>query len=377
MLSKKKILFVTGTRADYGKLKSLILAIKNHKKFDYRLFVTGMHNLKNYGSTYEEIVKDNFLNYFRYSNQKLQDSMDIILSKTILGFNKYITKEKPDLVVVHGDRVETLACTISCVLNNILIGHIEGGEVSGTVDEMIRHSVSKLAHLHFVSNLNSKKRLIQMGEQKNKIFIIGSPDFDIMKSSQLPSLKEVKSRYKIEFNEFGILLFHPVTTEIKELKRVTKILCNSVLKSNKKFVVIYPNNDKGSEIILKEYKSNFKNKNIKLFPSMRFEYFLTLLKNAKVIIGNSSAAVREAPFYGTKTVNLGTRRNTRVEAPSIKNLNFNQKKIIKEINYAFNKKAKYRKSKIFSYGNASNNFVKVLSKKNIFDTSKQKYFIDL
>ena len=336
---RKKIVFVTGTRADYGKLKSLIFAVSKYRNFSLSVFVTGMHNLKKYGFTFEELKKDKIQNYYRYENQRLNDSMDIILSKTIKGFNKFIKKEKPDLVIVHGDRVEPLGCAIVCSLNNILLAHIEGGEVSGTVDEMLRHSISKLAHLHFVSNTKARKRLIQMGENKENIFTIGSPDIDIMKSRNLPKISDVQKRYGFDYKEYGIVLFHPVTTEIKILEKQADILCKSINKSKKHFIIIYPNNDFGSDIILKKYFKKLKNnKLIKIFPSMRFEHFLTLLKGSKVIIGNSSAAVREAPFYGINTINLGTRQYKRTSLKSIINLNFNENKIITALKKCFKRK---------------------------------------
>jgi UDP-N-acetylglucosamine 2-epimerase (hydrolysing) len=377
-MSKKKIIFVTGTRADYGKLKSLILTVKKSKKFSHCIFITGMHNLKNYGNTYEEILKDNIKNYYRFNNQKLDDSMETILSKTIVGFAKYLKKEKPDLVVIHGDRVEALAVAIVCSLNNILLAHIEGGEVSGTVDEMLRHSISKLSHLHFVSNRMAKTRLIQMGEDSKKIFIIGSPDIDIMKSGKLPSLFKVKKRYNFNFKSFGILLFHPVTTEIDKIKKQTITLCKAIKHTKKNFIIIYPNNDTGAKIILNIYFKEFKNnKYFVILPSMRFEYFLTLLKNSNLIIGNSSAAIREAPFYGTTTINLGTRQFRRTELNTIINLNFNKKKITKSILNSFHKNKKNKVSKEFGNGSSAKKFLKILNSKNFFDTQKQKFFKDI
>ena len=377
-MSKKKIIFVTGTRADYGKLKSLIFELKKSKKFSVNVFITGMHNLKKYGFTFEEIVKDKVKNYFKYENQKLDDSMDIILAKTIKGFNKYVKKEKPDLVVVHGDRVEPLACAIVCSLNNILLAHIEGGEVSGTVDEMLRHSISKLAHFHFVSNKSARRRLIQMGENSQSIYVIGSPDLDILKSKKLPNISEVKKRYNFDFKDYGILLLHPVTTELSKLKVQVKKLCNSVKKINKNFIVIYPNNDSGAKVILDEYnKSLKKNKYFKIYPSMRFEYFLTLLKNCRLIIGNSSAAVREAPFFGVCTINLGSRQFKRSKSNSIINIDFNQKKITDHLIKNFNKNMKASKSTEFGDGNAAKKFLKIINKKNFFKTSKQKIFRDI
>ena len=375
---RKKIVFVTGTRADYGKLKSLIFAVSKYRNFSLSVFVTGMHNLKKYGFTFEELKKDKIQNYYRYENQRLNDSMDIILSKTIKGFNKFIKKEKPDLVVVHGDRVEPLGCAIVCSLNNILLAHIEGGEVSGTVDEMLRHSISKLAHLHFVSNTKARKRLIQMGENKENIFTIGSPDIDIMKSRNLPKISDVQKRYGFDYKEYGIVLFHPVTTEIKILEKQADILCKSINKSKKHFIIIYPNNDFGSDIILKKYFKKLKNnKLIKIFPSMRFEHFLTLLKGSKVIIGNSSAAVREAPFYGINTINLGTRQYKRTSLKSIINLNFNENKIITALKNVLKKILKIFVQTNLVEVTLQKKFIQIIKSKNFFNTSKQKVFRDI
>ena len=194
----KKIVFVTATRADYGKLKTIITSIQKHKKFKAYVFVTGMHNMKEYGSTYIQIQKDKIKNIKKFSNQKLGYNHNKIISKTIDGFSSFANKIKPDLVIVHGDRIEPLACAIVCCLNNIKIAHFEGGELSGTVDEIFRHSISKLCNIHFVTNKIAKKRLIQLGELKQNIFITGSPDIDLLLSKNLPSLKDVVNKYNIK-----------------------------------------------------------------------------------------------------------------------------------------------------------------------------------
>ena len=170
MFPKKKILFLTSTRADYGKLKSIILKLQKDKKYSTNVLVTGMHNLKMYGSTYTQIYKDKVKNIIRLKNQNINDRMDKIFLNTVKLFLKVKNMIKPDLVVVHGDRVEPLACSLVCCLNNIKVAHIEGGEISGTVDEMLRHSISKLSHIHFVTNTIAKKRLIQMGERRKNVF---------------------------------------------------------------------------------------------------------------------------------------------------------------------------------------------------------------
>jgi len=372
---KKKILFVTCTRADYGKLKSLIISIQKNNNFISRVFVSGMHNMKRYGSTYEEIIKDKINGTYRYSNQTKNMRMDEILMSTMKGFSSFLIKYNPDLVIVHGDRIEPLACALSSLLNNFLVAHIEGGEVSGTVDEMLRHSISKISHLHLVSNKTARKRLIQMGENKKYIFEVGSPDVDLILNKNLPKIESTRKRYNIGFNNFSIAIIHPVTTNIKNLKRESKIFFSALVKTNLNYIIIYPNNDLGSEIILKEIHKLKSNNKFRIFPSIRFEYYLTLLKNSKFIIGNSSSGIMGAPYYGVTTINIGTRQTNRLKTKLIKNIPFNEKKIIKTINQI--KSRKIIKRKFFGEGNSAKKIETLFLSNKIWNISKQKNFIDL
>ena len=169
-----------------------------------------------------------------------------------------------------------------------------------------------------------------MGENKNKIFVIGSPDIDIMIKT-LPNISEVKKMYGIKFSEYSIMIFHPVSTEFSKIDKQAEILIKSLKKSKRKYIVINPNNDLGSEFIFKKYSKLKKDKNFKIFESMRFEYFLTLLKNSKFIIGNSSAGIKEAQFYGIPAINIGTRQHNRFSSELIQNIKFNERKILNSI----------------------------------------------
>ena len=240
---KRKILFLTGTRADFGKIKSLISILDTHQDFEVFVFVTGMHLQQEYGYTLIEIERCNFKNVHTFENHTHETTMDLTLAKTIEGLSSYCKQVNPDLIVIHGDRVETLAGAIVGSLNNILVAHIEGGELSGTVDELIRHSVSKLSHIHFVSNEIAEKRLIQMGEIKTSIFTIGSPDIDIMFSDDLPSLETVNLYYQIPFENYAIVMFHPVTTEAFAMQKYAEDFVESLLEDHHNYIVIYPNND--------------------------------------------------------------------------------------------------------------------------------------
>ena len=164
----KRIVFISGTRADYGKIKPLIKKISKKKKFKIFIFVTGMHLIKKYGYTINEIKKDFKKNIFSFKNNNNSENYLNIFQKTVDKFGKFINENKIDAVVIHGDRVESLAAATAAFLSQIKVLHIEGGEVSGNIDETIRHSISKLSNVHFVSNKLAFKRLYQMGEEKKK-----------------------------------------------------------------------------------------------------------------------------------------------------------------------------------------------------------------
>lgn len=375
MSSEKKIVFLTGTRADFGKLKSLIEVVLKEKDLEAHIFATGMHMDSKYGRTVDEIQKCGYPNIFSYINHHEYDSMDTILSKTIDGFSGYVKELKPDLIIIHGDRVEALAGAIVGALNNILVAHIEGGEVSGTIDELIRHAVSKMSHVHFVANETARTRLIQMGEVPESIFVIGSPDVDVMLSDKLPSLDVVKEYYEITFDEYAVVMFHPVTTELDQILDQANNLVDALIESGKNYVVVYPNNDMGNDYILRSFKKFQNNAKFALFPSLRFEYFVVLLKNAEFIIGNSSAGIREAPYYGVPTINIGSRQNNRALAKDIVNTDNSKEEILKAISHANHKDIEPISH--FGEGKSDILFMNELQKDSFWQIPKQKYFLDM
>ena len=376
MNNLKKIIFLTGTRADVGKIKSLITILEKNSFFEVFVFVTGMHLQEEYGFTLIEIERCQFKNVYTFKNHTHETTMDLTLAKTIEGLSAYVKSVNPDMIIVHGDRVETLAGAIVGSLNNILVAHIEGGEISGTVDELIRHSVSKLAHIHFVSNNQAAKRLIQMGEIKSSIFTIGSPDIDIMFSNQLPVLDIAKAYYQIDFENYGIVMFHPVTTEAKEMQLYAENLVDVLLNDDHNFIIIFPNNDLGSFSIIEAYKKLSNNPRFRIFPSLRFEYFLTLLKNAKFIIGNSSAGIREAPYYGIPIINIGTRQQNRSVHADIINVDYDKKSIGKSLKTINFHQVNFSDND-FGLGNSSELFLASLKNVDIWKINHQKQFRDI
>ena len=372
----KKIVFLTGTRADFGKLKSLISISQNSENFDVHLFVTGMHMNPLYGFTVDEIRKTGFKNIYKFINHDSTTYMDRALAKTIDGFSQYIAQISPDLIVVHGDRVEALAGAIVGSLNNILVAHIEGGEVSGTIDELIRHSVTKMSHIHLAANLEAKKRLIQLGEFDKSIFILGSPDLDLMDEKSLPNLIEAKNYYDIPFDDFAIAMFHPITTEYSNIKIYARNFVKALNESDNNYILIYPNNDLGSKEILDEIKKLKSSNRVRIFPSLRFEYFLKFLSESQFIIGNSSAGIREAPYYDVSTVNIGTRQNNRADLDTIFNCGYEVSEIFKAIKQA----KKYKKSTegirkdkfYFGKGRSDQLFIELLNSEELWNIKHQK-----
>lgn len=378
----KRILFITGTRADFGKIKPLISNLNASGNFEITTFVTGMHMMETYGSTWRDVEKSGISNFYKFINQHPSDLQSGILAKTILGLTDFLSEYRFDAVVVHGDRIEALAGAQTAVLMGIRVIHIEGGEVSGTIDDSIRHAVSKLSHWHFISNDDSKLRLVAMGEEPTNVYVIGSPEVDIMLSDGLPTLEEVKLHYQIPFEDYSILAFHPVATEQDELREHTKEIVNFIIESKKNYVVILPNNDQGNEKIREEYSALHDNKNFLIFPSMRFEYYLTLLRHSRFIIGNSSSGIREAPVFGVPSINIGSRQYGRVKAGNKDNHKpvtiFNVSPDRNSIHEAFqNLPNPTRNSQMkFGEGNSASRFAKILSDPIFWKRSHQKYYFE-
>lgn len=376
-MDKKEIVFLSGTRADFGKIKPLLQCVAESDRFRYEIFATGMHLNPRYGLTVMEMYKAGFERIYTHQNHDHDDTMDEIAAQTILGFSEFVKERRPDLIVVHGDRPEALAGATVGAMNDILVAHVEGGEVSGTVDELIRHSVSKLSHAHLVANETARERLLQMGEREETIFVIGSPDIDVMLSDDLPPLEEVKEHYEIPYESYAILLFHPVTTSVEALPEQTEELLSAVRSSERNYVVIYPNNDHGSDVILERYEEHLEgDPRFAVYPSLRFEYFLTLLKNAEFILGNSSAGIREAPYYGVPTINVGSRQDSRSRNEDILDVDFDREEILRAIDRAQDHDPAPDVPEEFGDGSSRTRFREVLEGSRLWEIDTQKHFQD-
>lgn len=369
----RDLLFVTGTRADYGKLEPLALAAleAGHR---VTFFVTGMHMLDKYGLTKEEVHQQKRFNVIEFINQRDGDPQDIIIAKTVSGFSDFLQEHKPDLVIIHGDRVEALACSLVCATNYIRCAHVEGGEVSGTIDEQFRHCNTKLSSAHLVSSNEAKARVERLGELPETIHVIGSPELDIHRRPSGVTLDEVQKRYNIAARDYGISVFHPVTSEASEMGKQAESLFAALIDSGHYYVVILPNNDPGSERILSVIRSLPEDR-FRVLPSMRFAYFSELMRNAKAIIGNSSMGVREAPFLGVPSLDIGTRQSNRGTAPSLLRCSSYDREIIDRFLRDFWGK-RFPSSQGFGSGDAAQCFVDLLVRNEFWERPLQKYFVE-
>jgi UDP-N-acetylglucosamine 2-epimerase (hydrolysing) len=374
-MRRRRVLFLTGTRADFGKLKPLMQAVMESPRHECVIFATGMHLLSRYGMTVDEVYKAGFRNIYTYMNQIHGEPMELVLANTITGLSRFLHEEHVDLLVVHGDRVEALAGATVGALRNLLVAHIEGGELSGTVDELIRHAVTKLSHVHFVANAAAADRLRQLGEAPQRTYVIGSPDVDVMLSESLPRLDEARQHYDIRFPEYGIVLFHPVTTQLPHLRRHAKALVDALLASGRSYIVIYPNNDPGCSDIFAEYERLTDHPRFRVFPSIRFEYFLVLLRHARFMIGNSSAGVREAPVYGVPSVNIGDRQHNRFRHPTILDAAPETPAILDAIATA-GQRGGADPCHYFGDGRSAQRFMEELNGEALWETPTEKQFLD-
>ena len=369
----KSILLVTGTRADFGKLEPLAIAARDDG-FAVSFFVTGMHMLERYGLTKLEVQKTPGVRTHEFLNQRPGDPQDMILAKTVIGFSDFVKEHAPDLVVIHGDRVEALACALVCATNYIRCAHIEGGEVSGTIDEIYRHCNSKLASHHFVSSDDAARRVMSLGEAESHIHPIGSPELDFHAGPSGVSIAEVKERYAIPFDNFGICVFHPVTSEADTMGTQAKALFEALNQSQRNFVLIAPNNDPGSADIFAQI-DRLPQDRFRVLPSMRFAHFSELMKNANVMIGNSSAGVREAPFIGLPSLDIGSRQTNRAKSPSV--FFADAADTAKVDDFLRNEWGKsYPRHGAFGGGGAADRFAQILRDDAFWDAQLQKTFHD-
>jgi UDP-N-acetylglucosamine 2-epimerase (hydrolysing) len=369
----RQLLFLTGTRADFGKLEPLAAAARDAGHV-VTFFVTGMHMMDRYGLTRVEVQRMPGVAVHDFVNQRPGDPQDVVLAKTVLGFSDYVTEHRPDLIVIHGDRVEALAGALVSATNYIRSAHVEGGEVSGTIDEVFRHCNTKLCTHHFVSSESAGRRVMALGEPADCVHVIGSPELDFHARPSGVTLDAVKARYAIPFDDYGIVTFHPVTSEQATMGAQAVALFAALQASGRNFVVIAPNNDPGSEAIFAVLEGLPADR-FRVLPSMRFAHFSELMKNAACMVGNSSAGVREAPFLGLPSLDIGTRQSNRSDAGSVTACEAGDSATIAAF-LARDWGQRHQPHAGFGEGQSADRFVQVLERAEFWDRPLQKAFQD-
>tara|TARA_B110000495_G_scaffold201769_1_gene220022 strand:+ start:3327 stop:4475 length:1149 start_codon:yes stop_codon:yes gene_type:complete len=376
---KRIITITTGTRADYGILKTVLKEIQSSKKLKMALIVTGMHLSKKHGNTISEISKEKFKIYKKFSMIPKGNSnydMAVVLGKGIVEFSKIFRKIKPDINLVLGDRDEALASAIAAYHMNIPNAHIHGGDKTlAGIDEYNRHSITKISNIHFAATKKSESRIIKMGENKKLVFLTGSPSIDDIVKKDFTSKQKLEKKYSIKLKGDEILLLqHPVTTQSKESKKQIENIIEALVKSNKRIFIILPNSDAGNNEIFQSINKIKKNqKVIKIFKSLPRNDYLGLLKNCGMLLGNSSSGMIDSAYFGIPVVNIGIRQQNRERGSNVMDVtNISSHSILKAINQSFMNKNKIQKSKPYGNGSAAKKIRKILETIEINDKLIQK-----
>ena len=379
----RKICFITGSRADYGLIKPVLDEVRR-SKFKLRLIVLGSHLDPKYGNTIEEIRKDKIKIDAQIKMRLRSDSSSEIvksMAAELAQIADVYTKLKPDLVVITGDRYEMLAAASAALIFRIPIAHIYGGDVTeGAFDDSIRHAITKMAALHFVSNADSKKRIIQMGESAQNVFDVGSPSLDKLKTLKKISRKELESILGLKFRENNILVtFHPETLSKQSITSQMKELFGALGKLDNSNLIIFtmPNADPEGQVIRKQIMSFVKRKgNAKAFESLGYHKYFSLLAQVDVVVGNSSSGLYEVPSFKIPTINIGNRQTGRLKASSVIDAKCTKKAILSAVTQV--KKLDCSKTKNpYGDGNSSKKIIAVLEKIEDFSQLIYKKFYDL
>ena len=370
-MKKRKICVVTGTRAEYGLLRWLMDGINKSTKLDLQIVVTGMHLSPEFGLTYQEIENDGFKIDKKIEMLLSADTPSSISKSTglgLIGFSDAFCELNPDIVIVLGDRYEVLAASLAAMFGNIPIAHIHGGETTaGAFDEAIRHSITKMAWWHFVAADEYEKRVIQLGENPERVFNVGGLGVDAIKKTNLLSKDELMIKTGIKFGKKNLLItYHPVTLENKTSQQDFKSLLG-VLSEIKDIYLIFtmPNADSDGRIIkimINDFVFNQSERSIS-FTSMGSLNYLSTLQYIDGVIGNSSSGLAEAPTFKIGTINIGDRQKGRLKAESVIDCNPDQESITKAIeklnSKEFQKKLKTVQNP-YGDGNATEKIMNIL-----------------
>jgi UDP-hydrolysing UDP-N-acetyl-D-glucosamine 2-epimerase len=376
---KRKILIITERRADYSRFKPIINLIKKSKRLSYELIVTGSHLLKKHGFTIKEIKKDNIKIHYQIKSfiekKNINDgeSMILALGKIFIEISKIIKKAKPDIILSGFDIGANFALTVAGAHLNIPVAHIQGGEVTGSIDESLRHAMSKFSNYHLVANNDAKKRLIKMGERRENIFNVGCPSLDALFLEKKIDPPDILKKFKIDVKKkFIIIIQHPVTSEDKHSGKQILETIEAVKKSLLPALFVLPNNDSGHFDIIKVIKKS----RIQWTETLSLSQYSTLLSYARILIGNSSSGIHEAASFKLPVINVGTRQNGRLKPKNIVNADYNRNDIYNKIKFCMSNK-KYLKiikslKNPYGDGKSSLKIVKILDKIDLTKSTQKQ-----
>ena len=361
---KRKICIITGTRAEYGLFYPILKEIEKSDKLELQLVVSTMHLSSEFGLTYKQIEKDGFKIDDKIENLLSSDSKSAIAKSTGLAtilLSDTLTRLNPDLVLLLGDRYETFAAATTAMLLNIPIAHIHGGEITqGAVDEQIRHAITKMGNIHFTSTKKYKKRIMQMGENKNNIFNVGAPGIDNIINLNLLSKDTLEKNLNWKFGDKSALFtYHPVTLENSNLKKDINSILNSLKKSNLNVLFTYANADDNGRFINTKIEEFCKSNPIKykVFKSLGQLRYLSAMKYIDILVGNTSSGIIEAASFKKIVINIGNRQKGRLQSNNI--INTSIKNIDKSIQKAINLETK-NITNIYGNGKSSKKIIKKL-----------------
>ncbi len=326
--NKKKIAYISGTRADFGLMTPVLQAIEKSPKLELELYATGIHLMPEFGNTIREVKKE---------FPKAKKIEAVFESDDRAGMAKFVgeflpklvsvlDKNKPDFVLILGDRPEMLAIATACLYLGIPTGHLHGGDKTFTVDEMARHAITKLSSFHFPATEEAGQRIEKMGEDKSRINVVGAPALDIILNEKLPTRKELFRRLKLDPSEKVILVTqHPVSEEWEQAGSQMEETLAAVKEFNLPVIVTYPNSDAGGRKIIKVIEREKNNPLFKIFPSIPYKEFLALELEAAVWVGNSSGAIIESSTFKVPVVNVGFRQlGSRQQGENVINVGYNR-----------------------------------------------------
>lgn len=365
----RKILYVSGSRADYGLMRSVLFQIRNHPGMELHIAATGMHLMPEFGNTLDEIRNDNFQVHIAdvIHTRDTRDSMALFVGTFIEKFTALVKELHPDIILLLGDRGEMLGAAITGSYMGIPVAHIHGGEVTSTADEPARHAITKLSHIHFPATKKSADRIIRMGENPENVFVVGAPGLDEIRKNQYVAVDDVIQRYNIDPSTPLILVVqHPVPLEHEDPSKQMEETLKAVSGLPCQVFVIYPNADAGGRQMIAVIQKYSSRNAIRSFQSVSHSDFLAIMRLSSVIVGNSSSALIEAPSFGVPAVNIGTRQSGREQGENVINTGYDSCEISSAISRSLSDKEFQRKVKaaINPYGNGhtSEKIIDILEK---------------